>query len=190
MRRIDLGRIWKLIGEPVGGPVLRPGELIGPGRIHQVGAAHRAEEQGPAGEDGDLLVADGDDVGQVRRRVAGGVDRRDRERSGGDALAVADAVALEANRVVGVENVGGATVLGECQPARDVVVVNVRLEHVGDRHVAGHVQHAVDVALGIDDDGDGAVGHEIGPVPEARRFDDANADHPTFMNIFSTRSRS
>jgi hypothetical protein len=57
--------------------------------------------------------------------------------------------------------------------AGDVVVVDVRLEHVRDPH-AGRVrefQDAVDVPLRVDHERDGAVMRQVAAVAEGRRVD-------------------
>jgi len=48
-----------------------------------------------------------------------------------DGVAVADRGPFKGDVVVGVDVVGRAGVLGKCEPPRDVVVVKVGLEDVG-----------------------------------------------------------
>lgn len=109
------------------GAVLGSGELLGAGRIDEVRSAHGAEKDGPSGEHGDGLAVDGHGIGEMGRSVAGRVDGGDGEAAGRDHLAVVDAVALEVNRVLGVDDVGGAGPLGERESAGDVVVVATRV---------------------------------------------------------------
>src|SRR5579875_468499 len=74
---------------------------------------------------------------------------------------------------VGRHQVGGAGGPGEREPARDIVVVQVRLGHVGDPHppFGGQREHPVDVALRVDHHRDLAVGGQVTPVTQRRRVD-------------------
>ena len=93
-------------------------------------------------------------------------------------VAVDDADVGKRHVVVGRQRVGGAGCAGELQPAGDVVVVHVRLEHVGDldARASGQVEDTVDVALRVHDHGDLAVVHQVAAVPQARRFDRQDSD--------------
>jgi hypothetical protein len=73
----------------------------------------------------------------------------------------------------------GAGLPGQGQAARDVVVVDVRLEHVGDGHTAvgGRHQDPVDVTLWIHHERGRAVGHQVTAVTQRRRVDHHNVDH-------------
>ena len=66
---------------------------------------------------------------------------------------------LELHRVGRVHVVRGARGPRQRQPAGHVVVVDVRLEHVGDAHapLLRQGEHPVDVTLRIDHEGDLAV---------------------------------
>jgi hypothetical protein len=63
--------------------------------------------------------------------------------------------------------------------AGDVVVVDVGLEDVRDRDVRlrGELEHAVDVALGVDDDRDPPVVGEVAAVTEGGRVDRDDGGH-------------
>jgi hypothetical protein len=81
--------------------------------------------------------------------------------------------------VVGVDAVLRTDLLGEPEAAGHVVVVDVRLEHVRDAQATrlGDGQHPVDVALRVDDHGDGAVVGDVGAVAERRGVQGDDLDH-------------
>lgn len=95
-----------------------------------------------------------------------------------DGVAVAQRGAPEGHIVVGGDAVVGAGEPGQLQPAGDVVVVDVGLDHVGDLHTqpAGQGEDAVDVALGIDDDRGLSVGRQIAAIAQGRGLDHLDAD--------------
>jgi len=174
--RHHLGVVGQLGRQPVGAVVLVPGELVGVLLAEQVGAAGRPEQQRAAGEDGGLVALE--HVGQVGEGVAGREDRPDPHVAHLDDVAVADRGPLEGHVVVGVDVVASATGAGQGQAARHVVVVDVGLEDVGDLHPVGarEVLDPVDVALGVDDEGDLAVVHEIAAVAERAGLDGGDGD--------------
>ena len=69
--------------------------------------------------------------------------------------------------------------LGEREPAGDVVVVDVRLEHVGDLYpcLLGDGEDPVVVALWVHHEGNLAVMGEVGPVSETGGVDRGHGDH-------------
>ena len=97
---------------------------------------------------------------QVRERVARRREHPHLHRRGDvDDVSVANSVALERDRVLGVDVVLRAGQLGESVPPGDVVVVDVGLEDVLDLDALrpGEIEHPVDVALRVDDDRHGPV---------------------------------
>jgi len=94
-------------------------------------------------------------------------------------MAVADRHPFEGDPVGGVDVVGTAGGAGQREPAGDVVVVQVRLEDVGDPHVtlASQHQYPVDVPLRVYHEGDLAVGDQVAPVAERRSVDLDYLDH-------------
>ena len=95
-----------------------------------------------------------------------------------DDLAVADRGPFEGHVVVGVDEVRRACALGQRETAGDVVVVDVGLEHVGepDPLRVEEVEDAVDVPLGVDDEGDLAVMDEVGAVTQGGRLESQHGD--------------
>ena len=88
--------------------------------------------------------------------------------TGVDDLTVVDGASRVCDVVSGRDHVLGSGDLCELQAAGDVVIVDVGLQDVGDSNVmvAGEVQHSVDVALGVHDPGDRAVGDEVAAVAQ------------------------
>jgi hypothetical protein len=177
---MDRHLVGQHLGELAHRAVLSSREVLGQLRRDEVGPADGAVEHRAAREHGDrpsLGVAER--VREVGRGVAGGVQGRDPHGARGQLVAVADAHRRDVEVVVGGEHVGGTEPLGERGAARDVVVVDVRLEHVGDGQAAGRdqVEHPVEVALRIDDDGDLTVGRQVAAVPQGGGLDGEDLDH-------------
>jgi hypothetical protein len=143
-----------------------PGEGLGVLRPEEVGPAGRAEQQRAAGEDAvHAPVGVLEHVGHVGERVPRRVQHADPQLSGGDHVAIANGTSRERHVVVGRDEVLGADPPGEGQSAGHVVVVDVRLGHVGDADVAGPVQDPVDVALRVDHHRHATVCDQIAAVP-------------------------
>ena len=122
----------------------------------------------------DLLVTVAEEIGEVGERVAGGCQRSDAHPSTHlDDLSVRYGGAGEGHVVLPIDEVPGTGSLREREAPGDVVVVDVRLEHVREAYavLVEEVEDAVDVALGVDHEGDVAVVHEIAPVAQGRRLD-------------------
>src|SRR5207253_5565834 len=115
-----------------------------------------------------------DVFGRVARRVAGG----EPEAADVERLAIADRAVLVAELRAGADHVARPGQRGEVATARDVVVVEVRLDDVGDPDVeiAGGREVDVDVPPRVDDRGDagGLIGNERREMPEP--FDAELAD--------------
>src|SRR5882757_9085787 len=94
-----------------------------------------------------------------------------------DAIAVADGAAGKLDVFSCGKNVFGPHRAGECQPAGHVIVVDVRLQHVSDPHIAGQLQHPIDVALRVDDDGYLTIAHQIAAITQPGGFDDRYIHH-------------
>ena len=180
VRGQHLGVVGQLGGEPARRGVLVVHQRVRVVGAEQVGAAGGAEQQRAAGEHAEVLAVRLEGVGQVGERVAGrGDDGHAHRRADLDDVAVADRRPVEGDVVGGVHVVRGAGGLGEGQAAGDVVVVQVGLEDVGDADagLAGEVEHAVDVALRVDDEGDLAVVGEVAAVAEGGGLDGDDGDH-------------
>jgi hypothetical protein len=165
--------IGRELRQPVGRGVLVPGEGVGVLGAEQVRAADRAVQQRAAGEHPDgrpagfVELVQG--VGQMREGVAGGGEHRDPHPvADPDDVAVAHRHPFEGDVVVGVDVVGRAGRLGQGEAAGHVVVVDVRLEHVGDPHarLGGQRQDAIDVALRVHHDGHFAVVGQVAAIAE------------------------
>ena len=176
VRGIYRGLVRKFRGQPPDRRVLRRGE---DGRVfgaEQVGPPSRPVQQRATGEHRDRLACGCvlQRVSQVRERMPGGGDhpyshrRPDRHH-----IAVGDRDPVERHRVGGVHVVGRAGRAGQGQSASDIVVVDVSLEHVGHRDPAacGQGQYPVDVALRVYDKRGRAVGDQVAPVAQRRRWD-------------------
>lgn len=123
--------------------------------------------------------AAGDDVGEVVVGVAGGGEDGDGEAAELQDVAVPDALPLELHRLVGGDEVGHPQRAGEVEATGDVVVVDVGLEDVGQSDPVGieDLQHPVDVALRVDDQGGAAVADDVAAVPQRGRLDRHDLKH-------------
>ena len=111
-------------GRGVGSRVLGP---------EQVGPPDGADEQRAAGQEQERLVGArrvGDGVADVLGRVARGVERPEPDRTDIERLAVAGRPVLVAQLRPGADDVRRAGQRRELAAARDVVVVEVRLDDV------------------------------------------------------------
>ena len=136
----------------------RPGVRQRVLRPEQVRPADRPDEQRAAGEQEQRLVGPrpvGDRVGDVLRRVARRLENGEPQLAHVERLAVADRPVLVSELRTRSDHVRRAGQRGEVPPARDVVVVEVRLDDVTDSKVvlAGRIEIDVDVAPRIDDRG-------------------------------------
>ena len=100
--------------------------------------------------------------------------------SDGDDVTITHRHPVEGDLVVGVEVVRGAGRVCEGVAAGDVVVVDVRLEHVRDAHTrgGGECEDAVDVALRIHNHRHRAVVGEVAAVAQRRGVDRNDGQHP------------
>ena len=106
--------------------------------------------------------------------MAGGCQRGDAHPSTHlDDLPVRHGGAVEGHVVLAVDEVLGTGALREREAAGDVVVVDVGLEDVRQAYAVllEEVEHAVDVALWVDDERDLAVVDEVAAVAERRGLD-------------------
>src|SRR5688572_17451561 len=105
------------------------------------------------------------------RRVAGGGNDREVQPADLDRVALADAAVLVPEPSACADHVVGAGRGGQVPSSRDVVVVQVGLEDMGDPQVeaARLVEIDIDVAPGVDDGGEAGrfVADEGGQMPEA-----------------------
>ncbi len=181
VRRVHRRRPWQQVGQPSRRVVLSGGERGGVPRAEQIRAAGRAVQQRAAGEDAGHCPGHrvGHDIGQVGPGVARGGQDAYPHRPGLDHVPVADRCSAQRHVVGTVDVVRGTGLPGQGQAAGDVIVVDVRLEHVGHRHAAvgGHHQDPVDVTLRIHHERGRAVGHQVTAVTQRRRVDHHNVDH-------------
>ena len=112
----------------------------------------------------------GDRVGDVLRRVARRLENGEPQLANVERLAVADRPVLVGELRTRPDDVRRAGQGGELAPARDVVVVEVRLDDVADPKVvlARRIEIDVDVAPRIDDRGEPRrlIGDQGREVPE------------------------
>ncbi len=96
-----------------------------------------------------------------------------------DHVAVTDRDPVEHHRVVSVDVIRRTGRGSQRIPTGDVVVVDVRLEHVRDDHPLrrGEVEDPVDVALWVDHERDLPVVDEVAAVAEGGRVDGQDVDH-------------
>ena len=121
----------------------------------QVRSSHRTYEQRSAREHQDGFVGPrsvGHRIADVLGGVAGRVERLEPERTEVEALPVANRVMLVAELGPGADDVARARQRGKLPAARDVVVVQVRLDDVRDPEAARarRVEIDVDVASRVD----------------------------------------
>lgn len=110
-------------------------ELFGVLGAQQVGTAGRAVQHRPAGEHAAHRVGGVvQHVADVVVSMPRGVHDPQPDRPDIDHVAIADSAALVADLITGRNQVFGIDGTGEVQTAGDVVVVDVRLEHMGDPH--------------------------------------------------------
>ena len=155
--------------EAMRGCVLRPGQLAGMRCAEQVWSPGRAIQQRAAGEDAGRPISGRYHVGQVGVSVAGGSQYLHfHQRADFDHVAIADSSAVEGDGVSAVHVVPRAGGSRQRQSSRDVVVVQVGLEHVPDLHAepARQGQNTVDVALRVHDDRSASVMREIAAIAE------------------------
>jgi hypothetical protein len=128
-------------------------------RTEEVRPAHRANEQRAPGQEQERLVGPrqvGRGVGHVLGRVARRVEDREPDRPHVDRVTAPSRLVVVAECRPGPDHVRGAGQGRQLAAARDVVVVQVGLEDMGDAEVrvAGGVEVDIDVPPRIDDGGD------------------------------------
>jgi len=159
-------------------------------RGDQIGTFDRAEQQGAPGEQRRVVVAVLDQVGQVGQGVPGSGDHPDTQAAGGELVPVAQRMPLEGDLVTGVDAIARTGTPGKLATAAQVVIVDVRLEHVRDRRAALTENHfdPVQVTLPIHHDAREPVGNDVTAVTELRRLDDVDS-HATTRVPAPTRAR-
>jgi hypothetical protein len=97
-------------------------------------------------------------------------------RAGGEHVAVGSRGPLEGHGVAGRKGVLGADGAGQLQSATQVVIVDVALDHERDAGVPllGQGEHAVDVALWVDDHAHAVGADQVAAVAEAGGLDDVD----------------
>src|SRR6266567_3189377 len=140
--------------------VLGPGQLEAVLASEQVGPPGRPVEERPSREDRDDSPRMLDRVGQVVERMSWRGDDQYPQLASLDLIPVADTDPVEGDPVRRAHVVGGPHRAGEGEAARDVVVVDVSLEPVGDPDYTAlrHRQDSVDVTLRVDHDRHRAIG--------------------------------
>ncbi len=154
-------------------------ELASDWVAEQVRPAGRAVQQRAAGEDRAHLAGGLERVRQVRERVPGRGQHPDpQHRTDLDEIPVTGGHPVEGHLIGPVDVIGRPGRPRQRQPAGHVVVVQMGLEDVRDPHSPGRgqVQHPVDVALRVDDQGDLAVVREIATVTKSGRVDGHHFD--------------
>ena len=186
VRREDL-RLAREVAQPPSRAELGPGELLGAIRAHEIGPSDTAEDHRTAGEDRSHTCVGGvlDEERQVRDGVPGGGQHRQPQVAEGQRLPVDDRSAVERDRVGLVDDVAGAGAGGQLEPAGDVVVVHVRLQHRdAPQPTRGeHRLHPVDVALGVYHHGDRAVVRHVAAVSQLAGLDDLDTEHRISLTL-------
>lgn len=180
VRRQHLGLIGQGVREAVGGGVLGAGQLLGEPRLHEIGPPHRTDEEGTAGERGDGPARLAQHVRRVVRRMPGCRHRgQDQFRVDDDGVAVGHGGTSERDVRAGRNVVGGSGDAGQLKTAGHVVVVDVRLDHMGYRHTTPgrSGQHPVDVTGRIHDDRRPTAAGEVAAVTQALQLDGFNEEH-------------
>ena len=182
MRGADRCLIRQPGGQPPGGGVLRGSQGGCVSRAEQVRPPGRAVQQRPAGEHRGRLPGAGvlQHVGQVGERVPrGGDDLYGHRPADRDRVAVGDGDPVEADLIGGVHVIRRAGRSGQGQPAAYVVVVDVRLEHVGDPDPprGRRSEDPVDVPLRVHHQGHPAIGGQVAAVPQRWGVDADDVDH-------------
>lgn len=175
VRGVHLRLRRQFLGEAAHGVVLRVGEFVGVLLADEIGPSGRAEEHRTAGEHSDgSVVGIAQHIADVMMRVAGSVHDLESECSGVDDVAVDHRAPLVAEIVAGRNDVFGVHCPGQFETAGDVVVVDVRFEHVGDAYSAfgRQLQYSVDVALRVHHGTDVARADQVAAIAEAGGFDD------------------
>ncbi len=151
----------------------RPGVVVGVLLAQEVRPADRPDEQRAAAEQerGVLAAAQvGDLVRDMLGSVAGRVAGREPQRADVERLAVARRGVVVAKLRSGADHVPRPGQGREVAPARDVVVVEMGLDDMGDPDVelTGRREIDVDVPARVDDRGDAGdiVGDERRQMPE------------------------
>ena len=105
-------------------------------------------------------------VADVVVGVAGSVHDLQPDWTRVDDIAVSCRSTIVGDVVADRHHVLGSDGARQLQTTRDVVVVNVCLQYMGDRHatVVGQRQDPVDVALGVDDYGSAVVAYQVTAV--------------------------
>ena len=119
------------------------------------------------------------DVGQVAGSVARRGHGGQREAAGAEPVPVAGGHPAEAHILGRRHDVVRARAAGQSEPAGDVVVVDVGLEHVGDADGGGlgDGENPVDVPLRVDDGGVLAVVDQVAAVAEPGGLDRNDVMH-------------
>ncbi len=149
--------------------VLAAGQLLGAGRVDQVGAGGGADDEGPAGEHPDRCVAVEEQVGEVLVGVAGGGEGAQSEPAEVDLVAVAQPDVVELAAAGGGGEDGRAVGGGEVEGAGEEVGVQVGLGRERDAETGrgGHLPEAAQVAAGVDGQRPAvAEVDQVGAVPE------------------------
>ncbi len=157
--------------QPAQRAVLQAGQGAGPLGAQQVGTAGRGHQQAAAGEDRRRLAVGQHQVAGVLGGVARGVDRADDQ-----APPVREVLQVEGGGVAvggrrgGGQHQFGPGAQGGLLGARDVVVVQVGLQHEPQFHVplGDDPQEPVDVALGVDEHPPALVDQQVALVTETR----------------------
>ena len=141
-------------GQPLQRAVLQPGEATGPLRAQQVGPAGRGHQEAAAGEQGDRLSVDQDQVAGVLGGVPRGVDRAQGQPAGLDVLQVEGGRVRICRRGGGRQHQLGAGTQRGLLATGEVVVVQVGLQHEPqlDVTLGRGRQEPVDVALRVHQD--------------------------------------
>jgi hypothetical protein len=92
----------------------------------------------------------------------------------------------EVHRFLRRHQVGHTQLLGKGPPSRDVVVVEVRLGHTCDPHPfgTGQAEHALYVALRVDDGGHVSIVEEVGTVTQLRGSERNGLDHEGLLSVW------
>ena len=171
---IDRGVVAEVVGELVRGVPLVVGLLDREVGRDQVGTADAAVEQRAAGEDEGGRIAAADGVRHVMRGVARRVEHLHGQIPHVEGVAVVDRRRLEPELDTAGDDVRRAVLAGELEAAGDVVVVDVGLRDMrhGQPVLGEQVLHAVDIALGIDDQRRLPIVDDVAAIPQPGGIED------------------
>ena len=138
---------------------------------HQIGTAHTAVEQRPAGEHDARVISTPHGEGNVVGGVAGSVDDIDGHRAHFKGCALTHGRGVKVKIYISGYHVGGAVARRKLQSAGDVIVVHMRFGDMshGEPMLGKNLLNPINIALGVDHQRMRTVVGDVTTVTEAGR---------------------